>query len=229
MNEKANLKICGATGFRLAVVFVTYMLFEEESSSRETRTKGWRRSETGGGGQRRTLAEYLTTLGASGRRKGAVWPAVEVPKVVARRKEAEKGPRTRLVARTTFFAFNLLRLAFYLGQTGIRLNALIKLLTSFGRPGGHRVSAGPRVGPFLSRRPFLPFIFVPSLWTANRNSYFDNRCFVRSATRDDQIVGQEFGKIESGIIQLTTALDLIATEFRCNYSARWDNGILVDN
>lgn len=32
-------------------------------------------------------------------------------------------------------------LAFYLGQTGIRLNALIKLLTWFGRPGGHRVSA----------------------------------------------------------------------------------------
>lgn len=71
MNEKANLKICGATGFRLAVVFVTltYMLFEEESSSRET--KGVT-EERRGGGQQRTLAEYLTTLGALGRRKGAV-------------------------------------------------------------------------------------------------------------------------------------------------------------
>lgn len=72
-------------------------------------------------------------------------------------------------------------LAFYLGQTGIRLNALIKLLTSFRRPGGHRVSADefdlfcPHPTPSAKRRTeqlFLglpqPLIFVPPFWIAIR-------------------------------------------------------------
>lgn len=182
MNEKANPKICGATGFRLAVVFVTYMLFEEESSSRETTAKGWRRSDRRGraAADTRGIPNDFGSFGTAKRGRVARRRGPKSRSAVKRSREgAEKGPGTRLVARTTFFAFNLLRLAFYLGQTGIRLNALIKLLTSFGRPGGHRVSASPRVGPFLSRRPFLPFIFVPSLWTTIRNSYFtfDNRCF----------------------------------------------------
>jgi len=81
-----------------------------------------------------------------------VRPAVEVPKVAAQRKEAERSPNeTRRPQR--FLRLTSSRLAFYLGQTGIQLNALIKLLTSFGPLGGHRVSAGPRVGPFLPRRP----------------------------------------------------------------------------
>lgn len=71
-------------------------------------------------------------------------------------------------------------LAFYLGQTGIRLNALIKLLTWFGRPGGHRVSADefdlfchlspPPPCPRSARSKRSPptLIFVPPFWIAVR-------------------------------------------------------------
>lgn len=174
--------------------WLTYMLFEEESSSREDTTKGRQ-----GGGEQRTLAEYLTTLRALGRRGGTVRARRRGPKSTAKR--SREGAERDSSRAQRFLRLTSSRLAFYLGQTGIRLNALIKLLTSFGRPGGHRVSAGPRVGPFLPRRAVLPFIFVPSLRTANRNSYFtfDNRCFVRLAARDDRIVGQEFSEVESDV------------------------------
>lgn len=77
------------------------------------------------------------------------------------------------VARMVFFALNRLSFFdFYLGQTGIRLNALIKLLTSYGLPGGHRVSLWARAGLFLPGSSVLSFIFVPPLRTASRSSYF---------------------------------------------------------
>lgn len=64
----------------------------------------------------------------------------EAPKVTKREGGGERGPRTG--ARTAFFALNLLSSRLLFGPDGrIRLNALIKLLTSFGRLGGHRVSA----------------------------------------------------------------------------------------
>lgn len=179
MNEKASPKICGATGFRLAVVFMAdvYVIRRRVFLPRdydEGRTAAYTRgipNDFGNFGDR--VARHRS------------------PKSRNTAKRSREGAERGSSRAQRFLRLNLLRLAFYLGQTGIRLNALIKLLTSFGRPGGHRVSAGPRVSPFLSRRPFLPFIFVPSLRTAKRNSYltFDNRCFVQSVTTNDRIVG----------------------------------------
>lgn len=56
-------------------------------------------------------------------------------------RERERGERMHPSCASRFLPVTSSCLAFYLGQTGIRLNALIKLLTWFGRPGGHRVSA----------------------------------------------------------------------------------------
>lgn len=56
-------------------------------------------------------------------------------------RERESGERMHPSCASRFLPVTSSCLAFYLGQTGIRLNALIKLLTWFGRPGGHRVSA----------------------------------------------------------------------------------------
>lgn len=58
-----------------------------------------------------------------------------------REREKERGERMHPSCASRFLPVTSSCLAFYLGQTGIRLNALIKLLTWFGRPGGHRVSA----------------------------------------------------------------------------------------
>lgn len=58
-----------------------------------------------------------------------------------RERERERGERMHPSCASRFLPVTSSCLAFYLGQTGIRLNALIKLLTWFGRPGGHRVSA----------------------------------------------------------------------------------------
>lgn len=58
-----------------------------------------------------------------------------------RERERESGERMHPSCASRFLPVTSSCLAFYLGQTGIRLNALIKLLTWFGRPGGHRVSA----------------------------------------------------------------------------------------
>ena len=115
------------------------------NSSREDTTKGGRR-----GGQQCTLAEYLTTLGVLGHQGETMRLVVEVPKVCSTVKRSrEKAERDSSRAQR-FLRLISSCLAFYLGQTGIRLNALIKLLTSFGRLGGHRVSAGPKAGPFFA-------------------------------------------------------------------------------
>lgn len=58
-----------------------------------------------------------------------------------RERERESGERMHPSCASRFLPVTSSCLAFYLGQTGIRLNALIKLLTWFGWPGGHRVSA----------------------------------------------------------------------------------------
>jgi len=102
MNEKANPKICGATGFRLAVVFVAdvYVIRRRLFLPRD-HDEGVT-AERRRGGQQRTLAEYITTLGVLGRREGALWPAIEIPKVTARRKEAERGPDETRRAHNVF-------------------------------------------------------------------------------------------------------------------------------
>lgn len=176
MNERANAKICGATGFRrLAAVFVAdvYVIRKRGFLPRGAGRR-WRRTERGRGEKHKsTLAEYLTTSGALGRRRG---PRCRGPKSrgTAKRR-AERGQRpSRPASRARrFLRLTASRLAFYLGQTGIRLNALIKLLTSYGWPGGHRVSLRVRAGPFLPGSSALPFIFIPPLRTANQcSSYF---------------------------------------------------------
>jgi hypothetical protein len=122
-----------------------------------------------GGGRRGGKKQYTRGIpndfGGSGgggggeRGRGTVGPAGEVPKVAAtttttttqakrQRGGGRRGPPGARRAHGVFCPLTSSRLAFYLGQTGIRLNALIKPLTSFGRPGGHRVYART---PFLSR------------------------------------------------------------------------------
>lgn len=101
VNEKANSKICGATGFRLAVVFVVdvYVIRRRVFLPRgydEGATKGRR-----GGGEQRTLAEYLTTSRALGRRGGTVRARRRGPPK-ARRKEAERGPNETRRAHSVF-------------------------------------------------------------------------------------------------------------------------------
>lgn len=226
MNEKASPKICGATGFRLAVVFVAdvYVIRRRVFFPRDY-DEGVTEKRRGGG-QRRTLAEYLTTLGALGRRgeeEGPAWPAVEVPKVAARRKEAEKGTERDSSRAQRFLRLTFSRLAFYLGQTGIRLNALIKLLTSFGRPGGHRVSAGwvRELALFCPPSSGLPFIFVPPLRTANRTL---RSTIGVSCNRRSGLIGRLVKKSARWNLPLFNecfGTDPIATEFRCNYPAHY--------
>lgn len=91
-----------------------------------------------------------------------------------REREKERGTREKK-GRTKgpwrvrrFLRLTSSRLDFYLGQTRIRLNALIKLLTSFGRPGGRRVSAG-RAGPFLPRSLVCPLVRSFSLSFLSRH------------------------------------------------------------
>lgn len=140
-----------------------------------------RRADDGREGAEREEEEYTRGIpndfrelwdGASGR------GPVEVLKVASRRGatrstgkgvesggESEERDRGRVPSHARhFLRLTSSRLAFYLGQTGIRLNALIKLLTSFERPGGRRVSPRGTGRPVFCRpfRPrFLPFIFVP--------------------------------------------------------------------
>lgn len=202
------------------------MLFEEESSSREDTAKGRRR-----GGQQCTLAEYLTTLGVLGHQGGTMRLVVEVPKVCSTVKRSrEKAERDSSRAQR-FLRLTSSCLAFYLGQTGIRLNALIKLLTSFGRLGGHRVSAGPSAGPFLPYRPsslsFLSRHFGPRIVTRTSCSTIDVSCdrrpvmiglLVKNLARWNLTLFNEcFGRSNHDRIPL-----------QLSHSSHWENGTLDD-
>lgn len=148
--------------------WLTYMLFEEESSSRKGTPKGWRRGDEGRtAAYTRGIPNDFGSFGTARRDRGACRRG---PKSRSAAKRNREGPERGPSRAQCFLRLTSARLAFYLGQTGIRLNALIKPLTSFGRPGGHRVSAGPRVGPFLPRLSVLPSIFVPPLRIATRTS-----------------------------------------------------------
>lgn len=144
-----------------------------------------------------------------------------VPKVAARRKETERGAERDSSRAPRFLRLNHSRLAFYLGQTGIRLNALIKLLTSFGRPGGHRVSAGPRVGPFLPGRPsslsFLSRHFGPRIVTRTSRSTIGVPCDRRP--RMIGLLSKNLARWNLALFNECCGTDPKAMEFRCNYSA----------
>lgn len=98
------------------------MLFEEESSSREDTTKGWRRDNGRGGGGEAVYTRGIPNdfggfFGTATRdREGP--RVVEVPKVAARRKEAERGRERGSSRAQRFLRLTSSRLAFYLGQTG---------------------------------------------------------------------------------------------------------------
>jgi len=171
VNERANSKICGATGFRLVAVFVVDVYVIRRRGFLPTK----RDMRRGGDGvltkrrqRRRGETEEYTRgipndFGSSGtagfRCRG---PKSRSTATRAKRSREKTATERARVARMAFFALHRLSsLAFYLGQTRIRLNALIKLLTWYGRPGGHRVSADPS-WPFFARLVRSPFHFCPA-------------------------------------------------------------------
>lgn len=148
--------------------WLTYMLFGEVSSSRE---RGLGEGEEGRRTEEHTrgIPNDLGNFGTAGgdREARCRGPKSRGTSTRAKREAPrgpEQGPSRR--AHGVFCAQASSRLAFYLGQTGIRLNALIKLLTSFGRPGGHRVFAGPLFCPAFSfSLSFLSRHFGPRIVT----------------------------------------------------------------
>lgn len=99
--------------------WLTYMLFEEESSSREDTTKGWRRDDDGGEGTVYTRGipnDFGSFFGTATRDRGG--PRRRGPKSCSTAKRSREGPRTRLVARAAFFAFNLLPSRLLFGPDG---------------------------------------------------------------------------------------------------------------
>lgn len=113
VNEKTNSKICSATGFRLAGLFMADVYVIRRSVFLP---RGGRK------GQKSTLAEYLTTLGTLGRRE-IVRPRCRGPKsrgtsTRAKREAREGAPEQSPSRARRFLRLNLLSSRLLFGPDG---------------------------------------------------------------------------------------------------------------